>query len=65
MKESILVTVVAVVLVGSGCAYFRPSQTEAQRLREQQSVRQDEYLKGSFLDGLVETAGNALMNNGR
>lgn len=53
-----------VVLLSPGCAYFRPSLTEAERFQEQQSIRQDEYLKGTLLDGLVQAGGNALMNRG-
>ena len=56
----ILCFLATVVLFGSGCAYFRPSQTEAERLQEQQSIRQDEYLKGSLLDGIVQAAGSFL-----
>ncbi len=41
-----------------GCAYFR-GQTEAERLRDQQSVREQEYLKGTLVDGLANAAGNA------
>ena len=50
----------AAVLFACGCAYFRPSQTEAERLQEQQTIRQDEYLKGTLLDGLVQAAGSSL-----
>ena len=62
MKRDFLIvcTAVAVVLLTSGCAYFRPSQTEAERFQEQQNVREDEYLKGTFVDGLVQAAGSAL-----
>ncbi len=60
-KHLILCLLVAGVLFDSGCAYFRPSQTEAARLREQQTVRENEYLKGSLLDGLIQAGGTALM----
>jgi hypothetical protein len=50
----------AVVLLGSGCAYFRPSQTEAERMQEEQAVAEREYLKGTFIDDLVRAAGNSL-----
>jgi hypothetical protein len=58
--HSALHLLAAVVLLAPGCAYFRPSQTEAQRLQEQQSIEEREYLKGTFIDGLVHGAGNAL-----
>jgi hypothetical protein len=60
---SILCTVLAAVLLVSGCAYFRPSQTEAERLQEQQSVRQDQYLKGTVLDGAVQALGSLANHN--
>jgi hypothetical protein len=50
------------LLFVSGCAYFRPSQTEAERLQEQQIVREQQYLSGTFVDGLVKTAGTAAAN---
>ena len=57
---SILASVASVALLACGCAYFRPSQTEAERFQEQQSVRKDEYLKGTIFDGLAQAAGSAL-----
>ena len=42
-------------LLTSGCAYFRPSQTEDARFQEQEEVAKDQYLKGSIFDGLVHS----------
>lgn len=50
----------AALLLASGCAYLRPSQTESERLQEEQTIADREYLKGTFIDDLVHAAGNAL-----
>jgi hypothetical protein len=39
-------------------SFFRPP-TEAERLQEQQTIREQEYLKGALLDGLVQAAGTS------
>jgi hypothetical protein len=54
------VCALAAVLLVSGCAYFRPSQTEEARLQEQERIAKDEYLKRSIFDGLVHAAGSYL-----
>ena len=59
-KKSPALPLAAVLLVCSGCAYFRPSQTEAERQQEEQTIAEREYLKGTFIDDLVHAAGNAL-----
>jgi hypothetical protein len=56
---------VACLLV-SGCAYLRPSpeEFEAERLKEQETVRQQEEFKhtlgGGLLDAATHAAGSAL-----
>ena len=49
----------AALFLPSGCACFRPSQTEAERLQEQQDIREQEYLQGTLVEGLLKTAGEA------
>jgi hypothetical protein len=50
-----LCALATLIVLASGCAYFRPSQTQEQRIQEEQQIAKDEYLKGSIFDGLVHS----------
>ena len=57
---SIKVAALAVtVLIVNGCAYFRPSETESERLAEQRAIHEQEEYGRTLAGGLMKAAAGA------
>jgi hypothetical protein len=50
------------VLLQSGCAYFKPSESESQYLQEQKEMREEQEYANSFPGVLIKSGAQAAGN---